>query len=42
MASDTERMRGELPYVMSNLREGKGLDEIIAFIEREGMLAEAA
>ena len=42
MARDTERMRGERPYVMSNLREAKGLDEIIAFIEREGMLSEAA
>ena len=38
MEADTRRMRGERPYVMSNLKEGKGLDEIIAFIEHAGML----
>ena len=42
MASDTERMRGSRPYVMTNLRAGDGLTDIIEFIEREGMLAEAA
>jgi len=39
MEADTQRMRGEQPYVMSNLKEGKGLDEVIAFIEHAGMLA---
>ncbi len=38
MASDTRRMRGERPWVFSNLKTGEGLDQIIAFIEREGML----
>ncbi|MCB1925473.1 MAG: urease accessory protein UreG [Gammaproteobacteria bacterium] len=38
MASDTQRMRGERPWVFSNLKDGTGVDEIIAFIEREGML----
>ena len=38
MASDTRRMRGERPWVFSNLKTGEGLDRIIAFIEREGML----
>ena len=38
MASDTRRMRGERPWVFSNLKDGTGVDEIIAFIEREGML----
>ena len=38
MESDTNRMRGERPWVFSNMKEGTGLDEIIAFIEREGML----
>lgn len=41
MASDTRRMRGERPWVFSNMKEGTGLDEIIAFIEREGMLQAA-
>jgi len=38
MDSDTRRMRGERPFVFSNLREGKGLQEIVDFIVREGML----
>ncbi len=41
MESDTNRMRGERPWVFSNMKEGTGLDEIIAFIEREGMLQAA-
>ena len=41
MESDTNRMRGERPWVFSNMKEGTGLDEIIAFIEREGMLRAA-
>ena len=41
MESDTNRMRGERPWVFSNMKEGTGLDEIIAFIEREGMLQTA-
>ena len=38
MESDTRRMRGERPWVFSNMKEGTGLEQIIAFIEREGML----
>ena len=41
MESDTRRMRGERPWVFSNMKQGTGLDEIIAFIEREGMLRSA-
>ncbi|MCB1736202.1 MAG: urease accessory protein UreG [Gammaproteobacteria bacterium] len=39
MDNDTRRMRGERPWVFTNLKVGQGLDEIVAFIEREGMLA---
>jgi urease accessory protein len=39
MERDTKRMRGERPFVMTNLRAGEGLDAIIDFILREGMLA---
>ncbi len=39
MAQDSRRMRGDKPFVFSNLKSGEGLDAIIAFIEREGMLA---
>ncbi len=42
MAQDTKRMRGERPFVFTNLREARGLEDIVAFIEREGMLAESA
>ncbi len=38
MRSDTERMRGERPYVMTNLKASEGVSEIIQFIEKEGML----
>ncbi|OYW40425.1 MAG: urease accessory protein UreG [Hydrogenophilales bacterium 12-61-10] len=38
MDQDTRRMRGERPFVFSNLKTGQGLADIIAFIEREGML----
>jgi urease accessory protein len=42
MESDTNRMRGERPWVFANMKTGLGQDEIIAFIEREGMLQAAA
>ena len=41
MESDTNRMRGERPGVFANMKTGVGQDEIIAFIEREGMLQAA-
>ena len=41
MEQDTRRMRGERPFVFSNLKTGQGLADIIAFIEREGMLQSA-
>jgi urease accessory protein len=39
MDTDARRMRGPRPFVFSNLKTGQGLAEIIAFVEREGMLA---
>ncbi len=39
MERDARRMRGERPFVFTNLKTGQGLDAVIAFIEREGMLA---
>ena len=38
MDSDTGRMRGERPWVFANMKDGSGLDDIIGFIERAGML----
>ena len=31
-------MRGERPFVFTNLKTGQGLAAVIAFIEREGLL----
>jgi urease accessory protein len=38
MERDARRMRGERPFVFSNLKSGEGLTEIIGFIETRGML----
>lgn len=38
MESDTRKMRGERPFVMGSVKSGQGLDQVIAFIERQGML----
>ena len=38
MESDTQRMRGARPYVFANVRAGKGISEIAAFIEKAGGL----
>ena len=38
MERDAKKMRGERPFIFSNLKTGKGLDEIIAFIETQGLL----
>jgi len=38
MQADTQRMRGTRPYVMSNLRTKTGLAQVVAFIEKRGLL----
>ena len=38
MDSDTKRMRGDRPYLFTNLKTGENLDKIVAFIKEEGML----
>ena len=38
MKNDTLRMRGERPFVFSNLKDGTGLKDIISFVEHQGML----
>jgi len=42
MEADTRRMRGERPWVFANMKAGTGVEDIIAFIEREGMLQAAS
>ena len=42
MEEDTKRMRGQRPYVFSNVRDGIGVDAIARFIEQAGGLVAAA
>jgi urease accessory protein len=42
MERDARRMRGERPFVFTNLKTGHGLDTVIEFIMREGMLGDAS
>ncbi|MFL9870994.1 urease accessory protein UreG [Paraburkholderia megapolitana] len=39
MASDAKKMRGERPFVMSNLKSLDGLAQVVAFIEKKGLLS---
>ncbi len=38
MDRDARRMRGERPFVFTNVRDGKGVPDVVAFIERAGGL----
>jgi urease accessory protein len=38
MERDAKKMRGARPFVFSNLKVGQGLETIIGFIEKQGML----
>src|SRR5690349_12781211 len=38
MDRDARKMRGERPFVFTNLKTGQGLDQVVAFIEKQGML----
>src|ERR1700742_4091887 len=38
MQVDTKKMRGARPYVMTNLRQGEGLQDVVRFIETSGGL----
>jgi urease accessory protein len=39
MDRDARRMRGERPFVFTNLKSGHGLSEVVAFIESRGLFA---
>jgi len=38
MDRDAKKMRGEKPFLFTNLKEEKGLDEVISFIKKHGMI----
>lgn len=39
MDADTKKMRGDKPFIFSNMKTRQGLADIISFIEKEGMLS---
>jgi urease accessory protein len=39
MDRDSRKMRGDRPFVFTNLKSGQGLTSVIEFIEREGLFA---
>ena len=38
MDEDAKRMRGERPFFFTNLKDEQGLDDIILFIEKQGLM----
>ena len=38
MDRDARKMRGDKPFVFTNLKTGHGLDQVIDFIIQQGML----
>jgi urease accessory protein len=42
MARDARRMRGDRPFVFTNLKSGAGLEEVVAWIRRELLYEDAS
>jgi len=40
MKEDAARMRGSKPFIMTSIKEGKGIDGIVTMIEHDGLLVE--
>jgi urease accessory protein len=38
MDRDAKKMRGERPFVFTSIRQGEGVEAVVSFITREGML----
>jgi len=42
MDRDAKKMRGERPFVFTNIKTGHGLDQVIDFVVKQGMLTASA
>jgi len=42
MQRDAKKMRGERPFVFTNIKSGAGVENVMQFIAKQGMLAETA
>ncbi|PXW89047.1 urease accessory protein [Nitrosomonas sp. Nm84] len=40
MARDAKKMRGDRPFVFTNMHTGEGVDQVVDFIVRQGLLEE--
>jgi len=38
MDRDAKKMRGERPFIFTNLKTGQGLEEIVQFIKKQGLM----
>lgn len=38
MDHDAKRMRGDRPFIFTNLKKGDGVEEIVRFIEKQGLM----
>ena len=42
MDRDSRRMRGDRPFVFTNLKTGQGVDVVVGFIEERGLVSVAS
>ena len=40
MASDAKKQRGDRPFIFTNLRKGDGVEQVVEFIRKQGLLDE--
>jgi urease accessory protein len=41
MKSDAQKMRAKRPFILTNLKSGEGVDQVVSFIIEKGGLEEA-
>ena len=40
MAADAKKQRGDRPFIFTNLRKGDGVDQVVSFVRKQGLLDE--